>query len=408
MTDFASRAARATREDRRLLAASHRVGFRLLRAFTRLGPVVRVPGIGVIVSEAGIIRQVLLDSEHFSKVGRGASSTLWSPVIGDRGLINMDGPEHAHLRRQLGPMFTPRFLKVLLGDIVDPQLQGIQKRLLAGEDVDLGHEIELTMANVLCRLAGWNISGNDEHRVLEQLERAREMLGLVKITTKSLKPAQVAVAKTKLAGIEDSIRAAFRAAESGTVPTLLREVGLSEDDTVSVVLALILAGTETTISHLPRVTRLALESGYLNRLTGLAGSDADEVAGAERALDALLQEGFRVTVPSPVMMRSVVAPALIDGMQVRPGDRVVIATYEACQRLGDFNPDRPIPPEMRQLWFGAGVHFCIGMPLAMRVVESYLRMLAMVEAEHPLRVRGQVRRRKSLAAGFKHFVVVGS
>jgi len=406
MTDFATRAARATQDDRRLIASSHRVGFRLLHAFTRFGSVVRVPGIGVILSEAGIIRQVLLDSEHFSKVGRGASSSLWSPVIGDRGLINMDGPEHAHLRRQLGPMFTPRFLKTLLGDIVDPQLQGIQNRLLAGEAVDLGFEIELTMANVLCRLAGWNISGNDERQVLEQLERAREMLGLVKITTKSLKPAQVAVAKTKLAGIEEAIRAAYRAAEPGTVPTLLREIGLSEDDSVSVVLALILAGTETTISHLPRVTRLGIESGYLNRLAGLASRDAEQAAGAERALDALLQEGFRVTVPSPVMMRSVIAPALIDGLQVRPGDRIVIATYEACQRLGNFNPDRPIPPDMRQLWFGAGVHFCIGMPLAMRVVENYLRMLAQVEAERPLRIRIQVRRKKSLAAGFKHFVVV--
>jgi len=405
MSDFALRASEATRVDRRVIASAHRFGFRLLNALTTLGPVVRVPGIGVVVSEASLIRQVLLDGEHFSKVGEGASSSLWSPIIGQNGLINMDGPGHAHLRRQLGPMFTPRFLRALLGDIVEPQLAELRDRLLGGETVDLGHEIEVTMATVLCRMAGWDLAATNEAEVLQQLERAREMLGLVKLTTKSLDASQVSEAKQKLGGIEAAVRSAYRRAEPGTVPTLLRDVGLVEDDAVSVVLALILAGTETSISHVPRVARLAIASGFLGRVAGIASEDSDLRAAGERDLDALLQEGFRVTVPSPVMIRSVTKPTLISGKQVRPGDRVVIATHVACQRLGDFNPDRQIPAEMRQLWFGAGVHFCIGMPLAMQVVEGYLRMLAQVEALRPLEIRAEVLRTNSLAAGFKTFKV---
>jgi cytochrome P450 len=394
-------AAAATREDRRLVASTHRLGYLILRTIGGLGPVVRVPGIGLVVSEAALLRSILLDPEHFSKVGHGASSSLWTPVIGENALINMDGPEHGALRRQLTPMFTPRFLSGLLGDIIDPQLAELKRRLLAGERVDLAHEVEVTSAMVLCRLAGFQLSGLPEAALLQELGKARELLSLVKLSTRTLNQKQLTTAHAKLANLQDQVRTAYREAQPGTVPTLLREAGLNVEDTVSVVSALILAGTETTISHVPRLAQLLITSGYLGQIASQATT-----ADADRLIDAALQEGLRTTVPSPVMLRSVLKETKVSNHRLKPGDRVVLATSLACARAGDFNPSRPVPVDMRQIWFGAGAHFCIGMPLAMRVTEAYLRLLVEVEASRSLRVTSVERRTRTLAAGYQKFEVI--
>ena len=72
----------ATREDHRVVFRGHRAGYAALKLIAAAGPVVRVPGVGVVVSDAQIIRDVLLDGRHFSKVGPGGSSELWSPSSG--------------------------------------------------------------------------------------------------------------------------------------------------------------------------------------------------------------------------------------------------------------------------------------------------------------------------------------
>jgi cytochrome P450 len=132
--------------------------------------------------------------------------------------------------------------------------------------------------------------------------------------------------------------------------------------------------------------------------------DSDE-GSRETKLDTAMQEAFRVTVPSPVMVRAVTAPTTIGKVKVHPGDRIILATHLACQRAGDFNPDRGIPKEMRQIWFGAGTHFCIGMPLAMQQSNAYLRLLAEVHAITPLTITHAVQRTKTLAAGYETLII---
>ena len=61
----------AVRADRAVLRAAHPVAFPLLRLADRLGPVVRVPGIGVLVNDPDLVRQVLTDSTRFRKDGPG-------------------------------------------------------------------------------------------------------------------------------------------------------------------------------------------------------------------------------------------------------------------------------------------------------------------------------------------------
>jgi len=105
------------------------------------------------------------------------------------------------------------------------------------------------------------------------------------------------------------------------------------------------------------------------------------------------------------MVRAVTTPTHIGRVAVKPGDRIILANHEACQRAGDFDPERPIPKDMRQLWFGAGAHFCIGMPLAQLQTQMYMQLLADVHAHKPLTITANELRAKTLAAGYKKLVI---
>jgi cytochrome P450 len=81
----------------------------------------------------------------------------------------------------------------------------------------------------------------------------------------------------------------------------------------------------------------------------------------------------------------------VGGVPVAAGDRVVIATVNCCRASGGFDPDRPVDPAVRHLWFGAGPHFCLGMPLAMAQVDAVLDALAAAATDGRVPVVGRRR-----------------
>ena len=62
----------------RLYLAAHPFVYPLMRLLARLGPVVRVPGLGVVVNDAATARAVLMD-DRFRKDGPGSPGDLWTP-----------------------------------------------------------------------------------------------------------------------------------------------------------------------------------------------------------------------------------------------------------------------------------------------------------------------------------------
>ncbi len=128
----------AQRWEERVLTAAHPVVYRALKAARR--PVQRIPGLGVLVRDAGLLRETLINTASFSKTGPGAPSDLWTPVLGPAVLLNMEGEAHGALRRQLAPLFSPKYVDALVADGVGPAAATITARLLAGERVDMVSE----------------------------------------------------------------------------------------------------------------------------------------------------------------------------------------------------------------------------------------------------------------------------
>lgn len=454
----------------RLYLAAHPFAYPLLRLLARLGPAVRVPGLGVVVNDAATARAVLMDA-RFRKDGPGSPGDLWTPVLGPSVLLNMEGEGHLALRRRLSPLFTPAYTRGLVADVLRGPLAGLDRRLGAGETVDLVDVMRVMAGAVICRVIG--LGEVDEQAARELFEEGERVVAMVSLRSRRLSDRQIAAAREVLDRIGEVATAAYHRGEESTVMGRMRALGLSEAEARGAAGAFFLTGTETVATFVPRFIALLHDHGVLHTLTGTdvrhrvehpsggagvpdrtrspddaagwnaldganvvddaagpnalddrgAMDDADEVAGPDRAreegdaydgdagdrigadqaidairLDAAIEEAMRVTTPTPVMLRSVSAPAEVGRVRVSPGDRVVIVTHNCCRAYGPFDLSLRHPPELRRLWFGAGPHFCIGYPLAL----AEIRAVAEVVLRHSPRIVGRKAARGVLIPTYRH------
>jgi cytochrome P450 len=375
--------------ERRVQLAAHPLVYPMLRGLARCGPVVRVPGVGVVVNDTGTAREILLDGETFRKDGPGAPGDLWTPVLGPSVLLNMEGPAHRALRRRLTELFTPSYTEGLCARVLAEPLERLAGDLARGTAVDLVDTMRVMAGAVICRVIGLETGSEAGYRHL--FEQGERIVSMISVRTRTLSPPQVAKARRVLDPLGEVAARAYRSGDESTVMGRMRVLGLSEREARGAAGAFFLTGTETVATLVPRLIALLYDSGHLDR-----------VAADPSLLDPAIDEAMRVTTPTPVMLRSVHAPVEIGGVAVRPGDRVLIATHTCCRALGPFDLDRPQPPELRRLWFGAGPHFCIGFPLAMSEIRAVARV---VLAAAPLRIAHRRAARGVLIPTYRSLVI---
>jgi cytochrome P450 len=346
---------------------------------------VRVPGFGVVVNDAALARRVLLDTDTFRKSGPGSSGALWTPVLGPSVLLNMDGAAHAALRRKLVGLFTPTAVDALCARVLAAPLDRAGRELAAGRAVDLVDLARTCAGAVICAIIGLDA---DEAQCRRMFARGEEIAATVRLSTKELPARQVATARRVLGEITGPAGRAYDD-DRDTLMARMRASGLSRAEALGAAAAFFLTGTETVASFLPRLVALLCDSGRQGPVD-------------EGELGAAIEEGLRHTTPSPVMLRSVAAPAKVGRVRVRPGQRVVIATYNCTRVRGrGFAPERA-QPDLGRLWFGAGPHFCLGYPIA----AAQARALAEAVLRHgPLRVVRRRYARGVLIPGYRELVV---
>jgi cytochrome P450 len=357
--------------EERLYLTAHPFAYPLLREVARRGPIVRVPRVGVVVNDAALAREVLMDGETFRKDGPGSPGDLWTPVLGPSVLLNMEGDAHRALRRRLTDLFVPSYTEALCARVLAEPLARLTGRLGRGATIDLVDAARVMAGTVIGEVIG--LEGGTE-AVYRDLFEQGGVLG-----DAELDPLGDIAAKSYLAGDESTVMGRMRA------------LGLSEDEARGAAGAFFLTGTETVATLLPRLVALLCDHGQLLRV-------AEDTA----LLDRAIEEAMRVTTPTPVMLRGVHRPATVGGVGVRPGERVLIATHTCCRAYGPFDLDRPHPPELRRLWFGAGPHFCIGYPLAMAQIRLVARALLRAA---PFTITRRAAARNVLIPTYRHLFV---
>jgi cytochrome P450 len=364
---------RALRWERRVHLAGHPLAYPFALVLRELGPVLHVHGIGHIINDPTIARAVLLDHDSFSKNGPGSAGELITQVMGDYALLNLEGEEHRELHGILVAALNASAIQELVDSVWGAGLDAAVSALGAGRRVDLARLAAVLTGQTMRHLLGIGHL-DDEAASLATFELGERMVRVVKLRRGPLSRRVAARARAHFLALTDELAGAMPAAPAGSIIGRLRAAGFSEAQVRGVGAALLLTGTGSVSTAFPRSVALISDARLWNHLH------------ERSARLAAIDECLRVITPSPVMLRSVRRETVIANHRFREGNRVAILTYVAVRAFGggdSFRPDKRAPSSVRGLYFGAGLHHCIGYALARAELDLAMERLSAVA---PLRV----------------------
>jgi cytochrome P450 len=132
---------------------------------------------------------------------------------------------------------------------------------------------------------------------------------------------------------------------------------LTEDELIATVILLLNAGHEATVHAIGAGVKIMLEHGL----------DAGTAFGSESAVAATIEELLRLDAPLHLFARYALEDVELAGISLRRGEKVGLLLGAANRDPQRFlDPDRFDPGRTANahVSFGAGIHFCVGAPLA--------------------------------------------
>ena len=380
-------------QDRRVPFMAHPVTWTLARLARYGGPVLRVPGVGLIVNDAGVAHDVLSRDAQFAKRGRGGFSENITQLFGPFALANMDGDEHRRLRGLLGDLLSPANAALLLRSCGEP-LETLRASLATGATVDLVRFMRIMSGRLTFDMMGVRPPGAN----LDAAALALIALGDHLSTALRMRPLAEREMRSWRVDVERLTafaRAGYDAVDApeSSLVRRLRARGMSFEEARGVLSLFFLGGTLTTASALPRILSLLVDSGQMAQLRG-----------HPELIPQAIAEGLRFITPLPATVRIATCDGRLGSRRVRAGERVVILTCNTArdaQLFADpdrFDISRVHDPRSRHLWYGAGPHFCFGFALAQQELHAVLEMLA--SAPGTLRIVQRQASRRVLVPAF--------
>jgi len=272
-------------------------------------------------------------------------------------LLELEPPEHTRLRTLVNRAFVSRHVERM-----KPELQELANRLIDGF-ADKG-EVELLSAfadiipvTMIARMIGIPEEMGPQLLKWSHAYVRMYMFGRTRADEDAAERAarefsdyvKTVIAERRAEPRDDLLTHMIHTEHKGQY--------LTEDELVSTTIVLLNAGHEATVHQIGNSVRIILDSGY----------DPAELFRDETATERTVEESLRICAPVHIFQRWALEPAEIDGVAFKRGDKISMILAAANldpAKFSDpltFKPDRNEAPNLS---FGAGIHFCIGAPLA--------------------------------------------
>ncbi|MFJ2771344.1 cytochrome P450 [Streptomyces sp. NPDC087300] len=279
-------------------------------------------------------------------------------VLNDNGMLDLEAPTHTRIRRLVAKAFTPRTVERLR-----PYVEELADRLVRDLVADGGGNLAARIAEplpvaVIAQMLG--IPASDRPRLRPW---SADICGMYE-----LNPGEETAARAVRASLEFSAYLReliqFRRKDpgddliSGLIAAHEDGESLSEQEMISTCVLLLNAGHEATVN--------ATVNGWY-ALFRDPGQLAALRADPERLVPTAVEELLRYDTPLQLFERWVLEDIEVGGVRIPRGAEVALlfgsanhdpAVFDAPAKLDIARADNP------HISFSAGIHYCIGAPLA--------------------------------------------
>jgi cytochrome P450 len=272
-------------------------------------------------------------------------------------ILELEPPEHTRLRNLVNRAFVSRRIEKL----------GPQIAALAHERIDA--VADQGSADLIAEFAGpipvaviADLLGVPREMGRELVDWSHRMVAMYQFGVDREVEERAAEAAQAFAGF---VRGFARARRGDLGDDLISQLliaeseggRLSEDELVATVILLLNAGHEATVQAIGNGVKTMLDEGV----------DARLAFASESATAATVEELLRFDPPLHLFQRHALEDAEVAGVRLKRGDRIGLLLGAANRDPERFpNPDAfdsTRTPNVH-VSFGAGIHFCVGAPLA--------------------------------------------
>jgi unspecific monooxygenase len=283
-------------------------------------------------------------------------------------LLEIEPPEHTRLRTLVNRAFVSRHVEKM-----KPEIETLAHGLIDRFEKDGQTELLSSFADIIPVTMIARMIGIPEEMGPQLLKWSHAYVGMYMFKRSREDELAADCAAKEFADYVRSVIAERRAEPkddllSHMIHTEHKGQFLTDDEMISTTIVLLNAGHEATVHQIGNSVRVILESGL----------DPQSLFGDEKTTERTVEETLRIGAPVHIFQRWALEPVEIDGVTFERGDKVSLILAAAnldplkFSNPLTFKPDRAEAPNLS---FGAGIHFCIGAPLARLELNIVLPLL---------------------------------